>query len=113
MHDCDLFFVVISAEAVNVSDGEDGHVSDIIWPSPDVKKLTDLFNNTVPLASVMIPGDLIQRRGMTSGIKLMNTTCIHWNKFMGCSNFSANGVALIANTAYRNFGSILPRSVNM
>ena len=66
------FYVVITAEAVNVSNNEDVCVSDVIWPSPDVKGLTELFNNTVLLASVMIPCDLIQRRGMTAGMKLIN-----------------------------------------
>ena len=65
-----IFFIVISAEAVDVSD--DGEViTDVMWPTPEIKEQVELFKSTVPFASVMIPGNLIQRRGMASGIKLL------------------------------------------
>lgn len=105
-----VFSIVISAEAVNVSNSED-IMSDVMWPTPGLKEQVELFKSTVPFASVLIPGDLIQRRGMSSG--LINyvfalNLLITWAGL----NSLASRVALIANTAYRNFVSILPTSVN-
>ena len=103
-----IFFIVISAEAVDVSD--DGEViTDVMWPTPEIKEQAELFKSTVPFASVMIPGDLIQRRGMASGIKLL----LSLPEYLLCLISSVNRVALIANTAYRNIASILPTSVNV
>lgn len=65
-----VFPVVISVEAVNVSNDEE-IISDVTWPIPEIKEQAELFKSTVPFASVMIPGDLIQRRGMVSGINLL------------------------------------------
>ena len=86
-----------------------------MWPTPDIKEQTELFKSTAPFASVMIPRDLIQTRGMTSGIKLLNmyNACLDKLIILQSRVLSANSVALIANTAYRNFASILPTSVNV
>ena len=42
----------------------DETVSDLLWPSPDVLEQAELFIDNIPLVSIVIPRDLIQRRGM-------------------------------------------------
>ena len=69
-----LLCVVISAEAVDVSNDKEV-ISDVTWPTPEIAEQAELFKNTVPFASVRIPGDLVQRRGMASGIKLSLNIC--------------------------------------
>lgn len=64
-----IFYVVISAEAVDIDNEES--ISDVFWPTPDIKEQAELFKSTVPFTSVMIPGDLVQRRGMASGINII------------------------------------------
>lgn len=64
-----VFCIVISAEAVDVSDDE-VVISDVTWPTPEIAEQAELFKSTVPFASVTIPGDLVQRRGMASGKKV-------------------------------------------
>ena len=68
-----MFYVVISVEAVDVNNVES--ISDVSWPTPGIKEQAELFKSTVPFASVMIPGDLIQRRGMASGMRLSSNIC--------------------------------------
>ena len=41
----------------------DGTVSDLFWPSPDIIEQADFYSSNIPTASVAIPGDLIRRRG--------------------------------------------------
>ena len=42
----------------------DENISDLLWPPPDVLEQAKLFNDNIPLVSIVIPGDLIQKRGM-------------------------------------------------
>ena len=106
-----IFYVVISVEAVDIDNEES--ISDVTWPTPEIKEQAELFKSTVPFASVMIPGDLIQRRGMASGIHSYQSMFVKINNMIIYLNSLENRVALIANTAYRNFDSILPTSMNV
>jgi len=52
---------VISVQAVDVTNNET--IPDLLWPTPDVLEQAELFNDSISLVSIVIPGDLIQRRG--------------------------------------------------